>query len=413
MKKRIVVTGMGAITPVGKNVDTLWDSIKKGICGVDYIKSFDTSNFKVKIAAEVKDYNPEDYFERKEARRMDRYAQFAMAAAKEAFEQSGLDLNTVDCERMGVMIGSGIGGMQTTEKEHSILLEKGPGRVSPFYIPMAIANMGAGNIAIKYGAKAVCETVVTACASGSYAVGNAMRCIERGDADIMFAGGAEASITPLSLAGFISISALSTADDLKRASIPFDKERSGFVMGEGAGVLILESLEHALKRGAKILGEVVGYGASCDAYHITAPAPDGEGAARAMKLALNDAGIRENEISYINAHGTATYYNDKFETCAIKTVFKDDAYKIPVSSTKSMMGHLLGAAGAVESVVCLKALSDGYVPATIGLNVPDEECDLDYVPNKGRYEELNYAMSNSLGFGGHNASLIFKKWRQE
>lgn len=413
MKKRIVVTGMGAVTPVGNNVEAMWNSVKNGACGVDYIKSFDTSNYKVKIAAEVKDFNPEDCFGRKEARRMDRYSQFAMASADEAFKQSGLDLNAVDGDRMGVMIGSGIGGMLTTEKEHSILLEKGPGRVSPFYIPMAIANMGAGNIAIKYGAKSVCEAVVTACASGSYAIGNAMRCIERGDVDIMFAGGAEAAITPLALAGFTNLSALSTADDLKRASIPFDKERSGFVIGEGAGVLILESLEHALKRGANILGEVAGYGASCDAYHITAPAPDGEGAARAMKLALNDAGIKESEISYINAHGTATYYNDKFETMAIKTVFKDDAYKIPVSSTKSMMGHLLGAAGAVESVICIKSLSDGFIPATINLKVPDEECDLDYVPDEGRYCDLNYAMSNSLGFGGHNASLIFKKWRQE
>lgn len=410
MLNRVVITGMGVISPAGNNTETSWKSIKDGVCSIDFIKSIDTENLKVKIAAEVKNFDPCDYMDKKGARRMDRFSQFAMAAAAEAFEQAGFDDESLDKERMGIIIGSGIGGMTTIEKENKALIEKGPGRVSPFYIPMSIGNMAAGNIAIRFGAKGVCETVVTACASGTNAIGEAFKKIQSGDADIMFAGGAESTITHLSIAGFSNMGALSTSSDPLRASIPFDKERSGFVMGEGAGILILESLEHAEKRGAKILAEVSGYGSTCDAYHITSPSPDGEGAARAMKLALEDAGIGGEEISYINAHGTGTLYNDKFETAAMKKAFGSAIYKIPVSSTKSAIGHLLGAAGAVEGAICVKALLEDFIPPTIGYKVYDEECDLDYVPNVGRKTEVNYAMSNSLGFGGHNASLIFKKW---
>lgn len=410
MKKRVVVTGMGAVTPLGNDAKTTWENIKQGKCGIDFIKSFNTEKYKVKVAAELKGFNPENYMERKEARRMDKFSQYAIAAAQEAVNDSMISLDKINHERFGVIIGSGIGGMQTIEHEDGVLREKGPGRISPFYIPMAIINMAAGNVAIRFKAMGICETVVTACATGTNAIGNAVRAIERGDADIMIAGSTEAAITPLSLAGFTNLTALSDSNDPNNASLPFDKRRNGFVMGEGAGILILEDYEHAVKRGAKIYAEAAGYGTTCDAYHITSPSPDGNGAARAMELALLDAGIKYSDISYINAHGTGTLYNDKFETIAIKKVFKDYAYKIPVSSTKSMIGHLLGAAGAVEAFVSVMSIYDSFIPATIGYSEKDEECDLDYVPNEGRNCEVNYAMSDSLGFGGHNAVIIFKKF---
>jgi len=410
MNNRVVITGIGAVTPIGNDVSTFWNSVKEGKCGIDKITLFDASEYKVKIAAEVKDFDANKLMDKREARRMDKFSQFAMVAAEEAVKDSGLDLEAIDQERFGVIVGSGIGGISTIEEQHIKLLEKGPNRISPFFIPMIISNMAAGNVAIKFGAKGICLSLTTACATGTHAVGEAFHNIRYGSSDIIIAGGAEASITPLSLAGFTSLTALSTSEDPARASIPFDKERDGFVMGEGAGILVLESLEHALKRNAKIYAEVVGYGATCDAYHMTSPAPDGEGGARAMKQAIKDAGIEPLEISYINAHGTSTPYNDKFETAAIKTVFGEDAYKIPVSSTKSMTGHLLGAAGAIEAIICAKSVSEGFVPATIGYKTPDEECDLDYVPNKGREQDVKYAMSNSLGFGGHNSTIVLKKW---
>lgn len=410
MKKRVVVTGMGAITPLGNDVASFWNGIKEGKCGIDYITYFDTEKFKVKIAAEVKEFKPENYMDRKEAKRMDRYCQFALAAAKEAVEDAKLDLENMNKERLGVIVGSGIGGLSTIEKEVKTLVEKGPNRVSPMFIPMAISNMAAGNIAIKYGAKGMCTSIVTACATGTNAIGDSLRILQNGLADVIIAGGAEASVTELALAGFTNLTALSNSNDPKNSSTPFDANRSGFVMGEGAGILILETLEHAEKRGAKIYAELVGYGSTCDAYHMTAPAPDGEGGARAMKLAMEDAEIGAEQVSYINAHGTSTPLNDKFETMAIKTVLGEHAYKVPVSSTKSMTGHLLGAAGAIEGIVCIRALQEGFVPPTIGYSTPDPECDLDYVPNHGREAELKYAMSNSLGFGGHNATVVFKKW---
>ena len=412
MKKRVVITGLGAVTPLGNNVDTFWNNVKSGVCGIDFIKSFDTENFKSKLAAEVKDFSPEKFLDKREVRRLDKFSQFAMVSAEEALKDSELDLDTLDKYRFGVLVGSGIGGIGTIEKEHITLMEKGPSRVRPIFIPMIIGNMAAGNIAIKFGAKGVCTTVVTACATGTNAIGEAYKMIEDGRADVMIAGGTEASITPLSIAGFISLTALSRSDDPKRASIPFDKERGGFVMGEGAGIVILESLEHAKKRNANIHAEIVGYGSTCDAYHITAVDPEGEGPARAMKIAIEEAGIDKEEVSYINAHGTGTPTNDKAETKAIKLVFGDKAKDIPISSTKSMTGHLLGAAGAVEAIVCVKCVQDNYIPPTIGYKVPDEECDLDYVPNKGRSGEVKYAMSNSFGFGGHNAVILLKKWSE-
>lgn len=412
MERRVVITGLGAITPLGNTVNDFWNGIKEGKCGIDRITAFDVENFKVKLAAEVKDFKPEDYMDRKSARRMDRYCQFAMAAAKEAVEDSALDFEKLNRDRVGVFVGSGIGGLATIEVENQKLVEKGPNKVSPMMIPMIIGNMAAGNIAIQYGTKGVCTTVVTACATGTNAIGEAFEMIKNGRADVMITGGAEASVTPLSIAGFTNLTALSKSEDPERASIPFDKEREGFVMGEGAGILILEELSHALSRGAKIYGEVVGYGATCDAYHMTSPEPSGEGAAKAMLMAIEEAGIEKEMVSYINAHGTSTPYNDKFETAAIKTVFGEDAYKIPVSSTKSMTGHLLGAAGAIEGVVCIKSMQEGFIPATIGYKVKDEECDLDVVPNVGRKAEVKYAMSNSLGFGGHNASILLKKWEE-
>ncbi|WP_315117118.1 beta-ketoacyl-ACP synthase II [uncultured Clostridium sp.] len=412
MKRKVVITGMGAITPIGNNVDTFWNNLKDGFCGIDFIKAFDTENFKAKLAAEVKDFNPEESIDRRDAKRMDRYCQFAVAAAVEAVKDANLDLDNIDKEKFGVVVGSGIGGIATVEKQQEMLLEKGPNKVHPLFIPMIISNMAAGNIAIKFGAKGICTTIVTACATGTNCIGEAYRMIQSGVADIIIAGGTEASITPLSMAGFISLTALSKSRDPKRASIPFDKERNGFVMGEGAGIVVLESLEHAKKREANIYAELVGYGSTCDAYHITSPAPGGEGAARAMKIAIEEAGISTKEVSYINAHGTGTEYNDKFETEAIKSVFGDYTKKLPISSTKSMTGHLLGASGAVEAIASIKAMVDNFIPPTIGYKVKDEECDLDYVPNKGRECKLDYVMSNSLGFGGHNGVILLKKWSE-
>jgi 3-oxoacyl-[acyl-carrier-protein] synthase II len=412
MGKRVVITGLGAITPVGNDVNSFWGNLKSGIQGIDFIKGFDTENFKVKLAAEVKDFDPLKYIDKKEAKRMDTFCQFALASAIQAVEDSKLDTENVQKERFGVIVGSGIGGIGTIEKEQTKLLEKGPGRVQPLFIPMIISNMAAGNIAIKFGARGICTTVVTACATGTNCIGEAFHAIKNDLADVMIAGGTEASITPLAVAGFTSLTALSKSTDPKRASIPFDKERDGFIMGEGAGIIVLESLDHAQKRGATIYAELVGYGSTCDAYHITSPDPEGEGAARAMEIAINEAGINREEVSYINAHGTSTPVNDKFETGAIKRVFGESAKNIPISSTKSMTGHLLGAAGAIEAIACVKALQEGFIPPTAGYKVPDEECDLDYVPNEGRSADLKYAMSNYLGFGGHNAVILLKKWRE-
>ena len=411
MERRVVITGLGAITPIGNTVEDFWNGIKEGKCGIDEITAFDTTDFKVKLAAEVKGYVPEEHFERREAKRLDRYSQYAIIAAREAWKDSGLDKEKENMERVGVVVGSGIGGIDTIEQENRKCVEKGPDRVSPMYIPMAILNMATGNVAIELGAKGESISMVTACASGTHCIGESYRMIKHGYQDVMVAGGTEASITPLSVAGFMNIKALSKSEDKNRASIPFDKERNGFVMGEGAGVLILEEYEHAIKRGAKIYAKIVGYGATSDAYHITSPAPDGEGGARAMKLAMQEAQISPEEITYINAHGTSTHLNDACETMAIKTALGDDASrKVMVSSTKGHTGHLLGAAGGVEAVVCAKAIQEGFVPATINYQVTDEECDLDIVPNEGRNVEVKYAMSNSLGFGGHNSTILLKKF---
>ena len=410
--RRVVVTGIGIISPVGTGKEEYFQSLKEGKCGVDIITKFDTEGFDAKIAAEVKDFDPSLYIDKKECRRMDRFTQFAVAASKMAMADSKLKDELINPNRFGVCIGSGIGGMETMEAQYNILREKGPGRVSPFMIPMMISNIAAGNISIVLNAKGPNTTIVTACASSTNAIGEAYKTVQRGDADIMITGGTEASITPLSLAGFCAMKALSTRnDDPKTASRPFDKDRDGFVMGEGAGMLIIEDLEHAVNRGAQIYGEIVGYGASGDAYHITAPAPDADGAYRAMLMAVEDAGIKPCNIDYINAHGTSTGLNDKLETLAIKRLLEKDASKVAVSSTKSMMGHLLGAAGAVEAIACLMAIDEGIIPPTINYTTPDEECDLDYVPNKARNKEIVYTMSNSLGFGGHNASIILKKYK--
>ena len=412
MNRRVVITGMGAITPVGNDVNSFWDSIKNGKCGIEPIKGFNAEDFKAKLAAEVKDFNPEDYLDRKEAKRMDRFCQLALAAAKEAVSNSNIKLDEIDKDRFGVILGCGVGGIGTIEEQVTKLNEKGPNRVSPMLIPMIISNMAAGNIAIAYGAQGICTTIVTACASANNAIGEAFEKICNNHADIIISGGSEASVTPISVAGFVSLTALSKSTDPQRASIPFDAERNGFVMGEGSGILILEELQHALDRNAKIYGEVVGYGTTCDAYHMTAPSPDGSGGAKAMKIAIQNANISPEEVSYINAHGTSTAANDKTETAAIKKVFGEYAYKIPVSSTKSMTGHLLGAAGAIEAIISIKALEDGFIPPTVGLKVADPECDLDYVPNVGRNADLKYVLSNTLGFGGHNATLLFKKWNE-
>lgn len=408
MNRRVVVTGMGAITPIGNNVKDFFDNVQAGKCGIDFINAFDTEAYTVKLAAQVKDFEPKNYMDAKVARRMERFSQLAVAAAREAIEDSGIDLDSIDRDRFGVIAGSGIGAIGEIEKETNILRDKGPKRVSPLFIPMTITNMAAGNIAILFGANGICTNVVTACATGNNCIGEAFRSIRHGYADMILAGGTEASITPLAVAGFQSLTALSSSSDPLRASIPFDKERDGFVMGEGAGILFLEEYEHAKARNARIYAEVTGYGSTCDAYHITSPSPDGIGGAKAMKLAMEEAGITPKEISYINAHGTSTPTNDRTETLAIKLAMSEEAYRVPVSSSKSMFGHLLGAAGAVEAIVCIKAMKKDFIPATIGLSVPDEECDLDYVPGIGRKAKLSYTMSNSLGFGGHNATLIFK-----
>ena len=412
MERRVVITGLGAITPIGNNVEEFWKGIKEGKCGIDEITAFDTTGYKVHLAGEIKGYKAEDYFDRREAKRMDKFSQYAIIAAREAWKDSGLDKEKEDMERVGVILGSGIGGLETIEKDNRALVEKGPDRVSPMYIPMCIGNMAAGNVAIELGAKGESISMVTACASGTHCIGESFRMIKHGYQDIVVAGGTEAPITPSGIAGFTNIKALTQVTDKNRASIPFDKERSGFVMGEGSGIVILEELEHAKARGAKIYAEIVGYGATSDAYHITSPAPGGEGGARAMKVAMEEAGVKPEEVTYINAHGTSTHLNDSCETSAIKIAFGESAKKVMVSSTKGNTGHLLGAAGGVEAVICAKSVEQGFVPATINYKVPDEECDLDIVPNEGRNVDVKYAMSNSLGFGGHNASILLKKYEK-
>lgn len=411
MKRRVVITGMGAVTSLGIGVDEFWNSIKSGKNGISHVTRIDVTDFPTKVASEVKNFDPNDFIDKKDARRMDRYNHFALAATKMAVENSRLDMEKVDKYRLGVLIGSGIGGIETLEEQHKVLLSKGAKRISPFFIPMMIANMASGRVAIEYGAKGYNNCVVTACATGTNAIGDAFRVIQRGDADVIITGGSEAPITPLSFAGFCAMGAMSTNEDPSTASRPFDAERDGFVMGEGAGILVIEELEHALRRGAEIIAEIVGYGCTNDAFHITAPAENGEGAAKSMQLALNDAGIKPEQIGYINAHGTSTDLNDKNETAAIKTVFGEHAYKLAVSSTKSMTGHLLGAAGAIEAIVTAKAVQEGFIPPTINYKTPDPDCDLDYVPNVGRSADIEYAMTNSFGFGGHNAVLIFKKFK--
>lgn len=411
MKRRVVITGLGAITPIGNNIDSFWESIKLGKNGIDEISLFNAENLKVKMAAEVKDFDPSNFIDKKEAKRMDRYTQFAVIAAEESIKDSNLDFNTLNRERIGVMFGSGIGGLCTIENQIRTLVTKGPNRVSPLTIPMAISNIASGTIAIKYGILGSTLSLTSACATSTHCIGEAYRSIKDGYLDIVVAGGAEASICEFGIAGFQSLTALSRSEDRNRASIPFDKERNGFVMGEGAGSLILEDLDSALKRGAKIYAEIVGYGSSCDAYHITSPCLDGDGAYRAMRDALVDADISTDKISYINAHGTSTEINDKVETLAIKKALGDNYMNAYVSSTKSMTGHLLGAAGAIEAIVSIKSLQDNFVPATINYVNEDEDCDLNLVVNKGKESNVEYTMSNSLGFGGHNGTLIFKKWR--
>lgn len=409
MKKRVVITGLGCVTPVGTGKDDFWVNIKSGVSGIDKITRFDYTNYQTQIAGEVKDFTPEDYISKKELKKMDRFTQFAMVASKLAVADSELDLNNIDGNRMGTVIGTGIGGVETIEAQHKNLLEKGNRRVSPFFIPMMIGNMAAGQVAIEFGAKGPSTNICTACASGTNSVGDAFKIIQRGDADIMIAGGTEAAVAEFAVAGFCNMKAMSTNNDNpQKASRPFDKDRDGFVMGEGCGILILEELESAIKRNAKIYAEIVGYGMTSDAYHITTPAENGEGAARSMQMAINDAGIEPEKIDYINAHGTSTYYNDLYETMAIKSVFGENAKNISISSTKSMTGHLLGASGAIEAIVCALAIKDNFVPPTINLENPGEGMDLDYTPNKGKERTINYALSNSLGFGGHNATIVLK-----
>ena len=407
---RVVITGLGAVTPIGLTAPASWQAAKDGVCGVAPITQFDASGLKVRLAAEVKDFDPLVCMTRPESKHMERFTQFAMCAAKEALADAAFDPAQADLDRCGVIVSSGIGGIGLTEREHDKGKEKGWDRVSPFYIPMGICNMAAGQVAIASGFRGMCTCPVTACAGGTNAVGDAFHYIRDGYADAMLCGGTEAAITPLAIGGFSSMKALTQNPDPDRASIPFDAERSGFVMGEGAGVLLLEELEHAQARNAKIYAEVVGYGATCDAYHMTAPLPDGSGGAKAMALALADGGTAPEEVGYINAHGTSTHLNDAGETAAVKSVFGAHAYELAMSSTKSMTGHMLGAAGAVEAVFTALTLRDGFLPATINYRTPDPECDLDVVPGQGRAAGVRYAMSNSLGFGGHNASLLLKKW---
>lgn len=410
LKHRVVVTGMGAVTALGHELDAFWNNLIQGKSGVSLVEAFDVSEYPTRIAASVKDFNPEDYVDRKESRKMDRFVQFAVAAATKALKDSGLQIGEdADPDRVGVMIGSGIGGLGTWEDQHDILVQKGPKRVSPFFIPMMIANMASGHVSILFGAKGPNSTAVTACATGTHSIGDSYKLIQRGDADVMICGGAEATIRPMGMAGFCSMRAMSTRnDEPEKASRPFDSERDGFVMGEGSGIMILESLEHAQRRGARIYGEVIGYGLSADAHHMTEPDPNGP--ERCMKMAMRDAGIDPTEVDYINAHGTSTPVGDRSETIAIKNAFGDHAYKLAVSSTKSMTGHLLGAAGGVEAVICAMTLNHGKIPPTINLEHPDPECDLDYVPNVAREADVKVTMSNSFGFGGHNATLILKKF---
>ncbi len=409
-RRRVVITGLGAVTPVGLTASESWQAVKDGVCGIAPITQFDPTGMKVHLAAEVKGFDPANCMTKPEAKHMGRFTQFAVACAKEALADAAFDPAQADLDRCGVIISSGIGGLSITESEHDRGKEKGWDRVSPFYIPMGICNMAAGQVAILSGFKGMCSCPVTACAGGTNAVGDAFHYIRDGYADAMLCGGTEASVTPLAIGGFTSMKALTQAEDPARASIPFDAERSGFVLGEGAGMLLLEELDHALARGARIYAEVVGYGATCDAYHMTAPRPDGSGGAKAMALALADGGAVPEDVDYINAHGTSTHLNDAGETAAVKTVFGSHAYKLAMSSTKSMTGHMLGAAGAVEAIFTALSLHDGFLPATIHYQTPDPECDLDVVPNEGRSVEIRYAMSNSLGFGGHNGSLLMKKW---
>jgi 3-oxoacyl-[acyl-carrier-protein] synthase II len=411
-KRKVVVTGMGCVTPVGTGVENFWKSLLDGVCGIGPITRFDASQHSTRIAGEIPDFDPELYMERKEAKRMDRFTQLSVAASKIAIEDSGLVIDESNADMVGVLIGSGIGGCETWADQEITIYEKGPKRVSPFFVPMLISDMAAGMVSIIHGAKGPNLAITTACASGTHSIGEAFRIIERGDADAMIAGGAEAAIDPLSMAGFCSAKAMSTRnDDPLHSSRPFELNRDGFIMGEGAGTIVLESLESALARGAKIYGEVIGFGMTGDAYHITQPAPGGEGAARSMAMAIRGAGLTPDQVDYINAHGTSTEANDKLETAAIKKVFGDAAYKVAISSTKSMTGHLLGAGGAVEAVACMCAIRDSIAPPTINYDTPDPECDLDYVPNVARKMNIDVAMSNSFGFGGHNATLVFAKYK--
>lgn len=412
MKRRVVVTGLGAVTPIGNSVDAFWENVKKGAVGIGEITKFDTSDFKVKLAAEVKNFDPQEVMDRKTAKRMAPFSQYAVAASKEAVEDAGLCMEEEDAFRCGVLIGSGIGSMEMVETESAKVREKGPARVNPLMIPMMISNMAAGNVAIRFGMKGKCTSVVTACATGTHCIGDAFRTIQYGDADVMLAGGTESTICPTAVAGFMNLTALTTATDPARASIPFDKDRSGFVLGEGAGVVVLEELEHAKRRGAKIYGELVGYGATCDAYHITSPSEDGSGAAKAMELAMEEAGASPEDVGYINAHGTSTHHNDLFETRAIKKAFGEAAKNIAINSTKSMVGHLLGAAGGVEFITCVKAMEEGFVHQTVGSCEADSECDLNYAFGSPIQRKIHYAMSNSLGFGGHNAVLLLKAYEE-
>lgn len=407
---RVVVTGMGAITPIGNDVESFWEGLKEKKIGFGPITYFDTTDYKAKVAAQVKDFNAKDYMDPKAARRMETFSQYAVAAASQAIKQAGLDMEKEDPYKVGISIGSGIGSLQAIEREYTKLQTKGPGRVNPLLVPLMISNMATGNVSIQFGLKGKSINVVTACATGTHSIGEAYRSIQHGEADVMVAGGAEACITPLGVAGFTALTALSSNEDPQTASRPFDKDRDGFVMGEGSGVVVLESLEHAQQRGAVILAELVGYGSTSDAFHITSPAEDGSGAAKAMEFAMNDAGIKPEQIDYVNAHGTSTHHNDLFETMAIKLALGEHAYKVKVNSTKSMVGHLLGAAGGVEFITCVKSVMENYVHATAGLKEADEGCDLDYTMGEGVSTDVNYAISNSLGFGGHNASLIVKKF---
>lgn len=409
--RRVVITGLGAITPIGIGKEDFWKSLIEGKSGVGYITKFDTTEFDTKIGAEVKDFNPTDYMDKKEAKRMDRFTQYAVAATKLALEDGNLDLGKINLDKVGVIVGTGIGGMETLEIEFAKMNERGPSRVSPLFIPMMISNMAPGQISMTFGFRGSSMAITTACASGTHAIGESFEMIKAGKMDMIVTGGCESAITPISVAGFSSMKALSTRnDDPTKASRPFDKERSGFVMGEGAGILILEELDHALDRGANIYGEIVGYGSTSDAFHITQPDPEAKGAARAMELALEEGGADYLEVGYINAHGTSTYFNDKLETLAIKSIFKEHAYDINISSTKSMTGHLLGAAGGIEAIATIMAIKEGIIPPTINYENIDEECDLNYTPNEAVKRDLKYGLSNSLGFGGHNASILLKRY---